>query len=256
MICKCLFVVLVCVALVSSETTAVPTTTTPTTSIPTTTSPTTVPPTLSPTVLPSVSPSPVPTESPTVEESPMLEEITDKNHKIWQGTALGGTIFPFQTQIILSEPIPALYVNITNNSTILLVEGTLLRRSNPLSMPPNFDLPLDFDVVTSRLQTLPCVPDQGGFYYRNDPNIDFGDVDNEVVNTRGTDSIGGYVVNATRPFQVRPEDANSIVLYSATHGAILCANLEWNLVDGSLSSFISILTLSIAMFFIVRKTVF
>lgn len=245
-----------------SPTTTSPTTTSPTTSVPTTTTPTTKPPTtatpttLSPSVLPSVIPSPPPTESPSVESSEMLDELGDSTRRLWQASILDGIVYPFQTDLTLADPIPAFYVNVTNNATTLVIETTFLRRSNPGQIPPNFNLPLNNTIITARLQTLPCVPEQGGFYYRDNISIDFGNVDNEVVVTRATDNIGGYVVSAERPFQVRPEDANSIVLYSADQGLVMCANVEWNLVDGAISSFISVLTLSIAFLFIVKRTLF
>lgn len=186
----------------------------------------------------------------------MLDEITDDNHKVWQTSLVENELFYFQKDVVINQPINAMYINVTNNSTFLVLEGTFLRRSSANSLVPDFSLPYNNTVLTVTAMTLPCNPSQGGFIYRNDVAIPFGNVDNELVVTRATDSIGGYVVEAERPWQLRPEETQSIVVTSATDGIIMCTNVEWNLVDGALSSMISVLTLSVVMVFILRRAFF
>ena len=54
---------------------------------------------------------------------------------------------------------------------------------------------------------MPCYPEQGGYYYQNNTNLDFGDVDNEIVGTRATDDNGFLNLTVYRPWAVRINDA-------------------------------------------------
>ena len=74
---------------------------------------------------------------------------------------------------------------------------------------------------------MPCYPEQGGTYYRNDESIDYGQVNNEVVGTKVTDSNGFLNMTISRSWMTRINDAKSIVLNTAEEGIILCTNLHW-----------------------------
>ena len=87
--------------------------------------------------------------------------------------------------------------------------------------------PLNGTVVTTRLHSMACYPEQGGVYYRHNTTIDFGDVDNEIVGTKVTNENGYLNMTISRPWTTRINDAKSIVMNTATDGIILCTNLNW-----------------------------
>ena len=67
--------------------------------------------------------------------------------------------------------------------------------------------PLNGTVVTTRLHSMPCYPEQGGSYYRHDTSIDYGDVENEIVGTKVTDENGYLNLTISRPWTTRIHDA-------------------------------------------------
>lgn len=74
---------------------------------------------------------------------------------------------------------------------------------------------------------MPCYPEQGGIYYRNDTGIEYGDVNNEMVGTKVTDAHGYINMTISRPWMTRINEAKSIVFNTAEEGIIMCTNLYW-----------------------------
>lgn len=109
--------------------------------------------------------------------------------------------------------------------------------------------------MTARLHTMSCYPSQGGNYYRNDDSLPYGETENEIVGSRATDEQGYLSLTVSRTWMTRINDAKSIVLNTANNGIILCSNINWVEVDGSLTSTVSIVSFVAALGFVLRQLI-
>ena len=176
-------------------------------------------------------------------------EVSEDNRNYYQGQINETCIYPFQSTIIMQPSDEFQGMRVYYNESILTISGQFLELSVEGEMVPNFNKPLNGTVVTARLHTMSCYPSQGGNYYRNDDSLPYGETENEIVGSRATDEQGYLSLTVSRSWMTRINDAKSIVLNTANNGIILCSNINWVEVDGSLTSTVSIVSFVAALGF-------
>ena len=75
------------------------------------------------------------------------------------------------------------------------------------------------------------------------------------MGSRATDEQGYLSLTVSRSWMTRINDAKSIVLNTANNGIILCSNINWVEVDGSLTSTVSIVSFVAALGFVLRQLI-
>ncbi|KAK8791024.1 hypothetical protein WA158_005655 [Blastocystis sp. Blastoise] len=164
---------------------------------------------------------------------------------------------PFTTEIAVNTAYGNFTLDVTQSTTHLGLDLFIVEDANAGTAEtlPNL-VPLENTSLLLRGHIDTCIPNQGGYYYQNDPSQDCDIPENEIWGEAKTDETGriSFVINRDWPTSTT---MRSLVIHSVgdetDKGRLLCADLIWKSNesrDGALSSSITFVSFIIAGLFV------